>query len=49
MNAPSTHVATAAQRNQKSARGATCLVMPAPVGGVSAAAFLSAATCTKLK
>src|SRR5579859_698981 len=49
-HAPPTQVATAPQRNQKSARGATYLVMPAPPGPpLSAAASASAGVCATLK
>jgi hypothetical protein len=49
-HAPPSQVASAAQRNQKSARGATYLVIPAPPGPpLSAAASASAGVCATLK
>jgi len=48
--APVSQVASAAQRNQSSARGATYLVTPAPPGPpLSAAAAARAGICTTLK
>ena len=47
---PVSQVATAAQRNHHSARGAMYLLMPAPPGPpLSAAAAASPGTCTTLK